>query len=82
MEGTIYIYTVLDWGRRSRWRVLYASKLFYMGGGVEVGGYCLYQICSRLGEEEKVEGAVDIAEAVYFLHNLSTPVVHQHIAGR
>ena len=35
-----------------------------------------------LSEEDKVQAAIDIAEAVYYLHNLSRPIVHQHIAAK
>ena len=35
-----------------------------------------------LSEEDKVQTAVDIVEAVYYIHNLSTPIVHQNIAAK
>ena len=35
-----------------------------------------------LSEEDKVQAAVDIVEAVYYLHNLSTPIVHQNISAK
>ncbi len=35
-----------------------------------------------LTEEDRVQAALDIAEAVFYLHNLSTPAVHQYIAAR
>ena len=46
--------------------------------------YMTIYICYvlRITEEEKIEGAVDVSESVYYLHNLSTPIVHQHIATR
>ena len=31
----------------------------------------------ELSEEDKLQAAMDVAEAVYFIHNLSNPVVHQ-----
>ena len=30
-----------------------------------------------MSEEDKLQAAMDVAEAVYFIHNLSNPVVHQ-----
>ena len=35
-----------------------------------------------LSEEDKVQAAVDVVEAVYYIHNLSTPVVHQNISAK
>jgi hypothetical protein len=35
-----------------------------------------------LTEEDRVQAALDIAEAVFYLHKLSTPAVHQYIAAR
>ena len=35
-----------------------------------------------LTEVDRVQAALDIAEAVFYLHNLSTPAIHQHIAPR
>ena len=34
----------------------------------------------ELSEEDKLQAAMDVAEAVYFIHNLSNPVVHQVMA--
>ena len=36
----------------------------------------------NLTEEDRLQAGVDIAEAVYYIHNLSRPVVHQHIAAK
>ena len=36
----------------------------------------------ELSEEDKVQAAVDVVEAVYYIHNLSTPVVHQNISAK
>ena len=35
----------------------------------------------ELSEEDKLQAAMDVAEAVYFIHNLSNPVVHQVMDG-
>ena len=35
-----------------------------------------------LSEKDKVQTAVDLVEAVYYLHNLSTPIVHQNISAK
>ena len=35
-----------------------------------------------LTEEDKLQAALDITEAVYFIHNLSSPIVHQNVSAR
>ena len=37
----------------------------------------LFRELLELSEEDKLQAAMDVAEAVYFIHNLSNPVVHQ-----
>ena len=36
----------------------------------------------NLTEDDRIQASVDVTEAVYFLHNLSTPIVHQNISAK
>ena len=33
-------------------------------------------------EEDKIQAALDVTEAVYFIHNLSNPIVHQNVSAK
>ena len=36
----------------------------------------------NMTEEDRIQAAVDITEAVYYIHSLSSPIVHQNISAK
>ena len=36
----------------------------------------------NMTEEDRIQAAVDITEAVYYIHSLSQPIVHQNISAK